>query len=54
MSNNRRSPLKIIIVVLLILGAVYAVSVYTRNHETNESSRPALTEKPVMRGGDLK
>jgi hypothetical protein len=52
--KKNRTPLLLIAVIIIVLGVVYAISVVTRRHETNDASTPNLTETPVNRNGNLK
>jgi len=54
MKNKRLSPLVITIVIILVIVAVYGVSVYTRKHEAKDADTRNLTEMPVNRDGKLK
>ncbi|HEY0041559.1 MAG TPA: hypothetical protein VGB71_12885 [Flavisolibacter sp.] len=45
---------KIAIIVLLILGAVYALSQYTRRHEIKTESSPAPAGTTLGRDGEAK
>ena len=48
-----RSKYKILIIVIIVLAAIYAISVYTRKHEAKDLATPSPTESPIKEGGGL-
>ena len=52
--NNRNSRYMTIFLVVLVLGIVYAVSVYTRKHEEEKPGDLELNQQPVNRDRGLK
>jgi hypothetical protein len=43
-SSLLSTPYKIALLIILILGVVYAISRYTKNHETKKAGVPTLKE----------
>ena len=54
MRSNQKAIFRLIIVIILILGMVYAVSVYTGQQEVKKMDSPGLLKTPIKRGSDLK
>jgi len=51
--SGKLSP-RIVIIILVLLGVVYAISVYTKNHEKSDTTTPNLTETPLKQGKGIK
>ncbi|HZH64196.1 MAG TPA: hypothetical protein VEY10_04830 [Flavisolibacter sp.] len=47
-------PYKIALLIILVLGVVYAISRYTKNHETNKAGVPTLKETIRTENGSPK
>jgi hypothetical protein len=52
--KRSRSPFKIALIVVLVLGVVYFISQYARRHEVRAGSLPGPAETTLGRDGEAK